>query len=70
MCYTFIQTYDKSDKKSSILANIMTDIETARWNTESAALLALSEIHGVSYWTLYKVAQRESDLETLLPAKH
>ncbi|EKP4478323.1 DNA-protecting protein DprA [Cronobacter dublinensis] len=36
----------------------MTDIETARWNTESAALLVLSEIRGVSYWSLYKVAQK------------
>lgn len=36
----------------------MTDTETARWNTESAALLALSEIRGVSYWSLYKIAQK------------
>lgn len=36
----------------------MTNSETARWNTESAALLVLSEIRGVSYWTLYKVAQK------------
>lgn len=36
----------------------MTDTETARWNTESAALLVLSEIRGVSYWSLYKVAQK------------
>ncbi|MEC5343178.1 DNA-processing protein DprA [Brenneria populi] len=35
----------------------MTDTEQARWNTESAALLALSSIRGVSYWSLYKVAQ-------------
>ncbi len=48
----------KAMKNTSILANIMTDTETARWNTESAALLALSEIRGVSYWSLYKVAQK------------
>ncbi|MCP9269168.1 DNA-protecting protein DprA [Xenorhabdus sp. XENO-1] len=36
----------------------MADTETARWNTESAALLALSEIRGVSYWSLYRVAQK------------
>lgn len=36
----------------------MTESEQARWNTESAALLALSEMHGVSYWSLYKVAQK------------
>ena len=35
----------------------MTDTEQARWNTESAALLALSSMRGVSYWSLYKVAQ-------------
>lgn len=36
----------------------MSDLEQARWNTESAALLALSSMHGVSYWSLYKVAQK------------
>lgn len=36
----------------------MTESEQARWNTESAALLALSEMHGVSYWSLYKAAQK------------
>lgn len=40
------------------MATVMTDVETARWNTESAALLALSEIRGVSYWSLYKAAQK------------
>lgn len=36
----------------------MTANDIARWNTESAALLVLSELRGISYWTLYKVAQK------------
>lgn len=56
--YTFLQSYDKKHKTSLSLAIAMTDTETARWNTESAALLALSEIRGVSYWSLYKIAQK------------
>lgn len=34
----------------------MTDTEQIRWNTESGALLVLSEIRGISFWSLYKVA--------------
>ncbi|VTT26651.1 SMF protein [Klebsiella pneumoniae] len=36
----------------------MTDAENTKWNTESGALLALAALHGVSYWSLYKVAKK------------
>lgn len=46
----------------------MTDTEQARWNTESAALLALSSMRGVSYWSLYKVAQNGIRFRDILTA--
>jgi Predicted Rossmann fold nucleotide-binding protein involved in DNA uptake len=46
----------------------MTDTEQARWNTESAALLALSSIRGVSYWSLYKVAQTGTRFRDIITA--
>jgi len=36
----------------------MTEAEITKWNTESGALLTLAAFHGVSYWSLYKVAKK------------
>lgn len=64
-----MQIYDKTLKSLAMWHVKMTDTEQARWNTESAALLALSSMRGVSYWSLYKAAQNGVRFRDIITAQ-